>query len=526
MDMPKVLPAKQKITYLGHAGFMIETDHELILMDPWLSDTGAYAMAWFQYPCNHHLADVVRHKVEETDKVVIVYISHEHQDHFDETFLCSLPESKVMLMLPNFTRDFFYKKFISWEGGQYFFEDNGRFGLRDGYLEFYIYDSIREADSAVLFHHPNFNFLNMNDCHIYDRVTDIKERNGNIDVLTGHFSGASWFPTCYDYDNKIRIQKSKRNKYARFSTLCKLIANIKPRRYVPSAGPACFLDPNLFHLNFEDESIFPHASEFYDFWLKWKGDLSATKFDYRNPGDKLFYTSPKTPPTKDNRTLKKELTEYQDRVFQTRLPNADWKNIKIALTMNLQEKLDNFPLASRLPKLLFLTEPGILSCGVIVDFVNGEIREDCVDWTLPLPENCYVIMARHSSWNTLLNITWDGRLTWYEWLLSFRLTIKRNPDEFDPLLDGFLVNEAEDLRAFCEHYKERQTDETILIHTDTKTYRVSRRCPHESGDLSNGWMNDQGHLVCPKHSWSFDLENGGRCVEHPSFSINAEVQDV
>jgi len=54
---------------------------------------------------------------------------------------------------------------------------------------------------------------------------------------------------------------------------------------------------------------------------------------------------------------------------------------------------------------------------------------------------------------------------------------------------------------------------------------VSRKCPHEGTDLAHGWM-DGNHLVCPKHGWRFDLENGGQCDPHNA-TINAvEVTDV
>ena len=44
-----------RIKYLGHAGFSIETNKELFLIDPWLSPRGAFLSSWFQFPCNHHL---------------------------------------------------------------------------------------------------------------------------------------------------------------------------------------------------------------------------------------------------------------------------------------------------------------------------------------------------------------------------------------------------------------------------------------------------------------------------------------
>lgn len=33
-----------------------------MVMDPWLSAHGAFDSAWFQFPCNHHVADFVHNK--------------------------------------------------------------------------------------------------------------------------------------------------------------------------------------------------------------------------------------------------------------------------------------------------------------------------------------------------------------------------------------------------------------------------------------------------------------------------------
>lgn len=75
------------ITYLGHAGFCIETESIVIVMDPWLSEYGAFDSSWFQYPKNHHMAQYVRELMSNTPKDKYIYISHEHQDHFDLEFL-------------------------------------------------------------------------------------------------------------------------------------------------------------------------------------------------------------------------------------------------------------------------------------------------------------------------------------------------------------------------------------------------------------------------------------------------------
>jgi len=67
-----------KITYLGHAGFCIETERAVIIADAWMSPHGAFDASWFQLPRNHHLASLVDEKLS-SPKEKFVYVSHEHR---------------------------------------------------------------------------------------------------------------------------------------------------------------------------------------------------------------------------------------------------------------------------------------------------------------------------------------------------------------------------------------------------------------------------------------------------------------
>jgi len=43
---------------------------------------------------------------------------------------------------------------------------------------------------------------------------------------------------------------------SKFETVARAIETVRPRVYLPSAGPPCFLDPMLMHLNFERMNVF------------------------------------------------------------------------------------------------------------------------------------------------------------------------------------------------------------------------------------------------------------------------------
>ena len=93
------------LKFLGQAGFMYETDNEILLMDPWMSKDGAFDSSWYQFPSNHDLGDQIREEIKLTNKEIYIYISHEHKDHFDVPYLKTLDLSKINFITPKFRRD-------------------------------------------------------------------------------------------------------------------------------------------------------------------------------------------------------------------------------------------------------------------------------------------------------------------------------------------------------------------------------------------------------------------------------------
>ena len=50
------------------------------------------------------------------------------------------------------------------------------------------------------------------------------------------------------------------------------------------------------------------------------------------------------------------------------------------------------------------------------------------------------------------------------------------------------------------------------ISIDGKNYEIDRYCPHNGADLKDARIDNQGHLICPRHSWLFNLQNKGECT--------------
>jgi len=176
----------------------------MVIMDPWLSPSGAFDLAWFQYPCNHHLAALVQEKLKYTSKDRYIYISHEHKDHFDIEFLNSLKVRDFKFIIPLFRRCALLESLKKYDcKGIITFTHNKKVQITDGYIQVYLNDTGMNRDSAILVYSDGHCFLNLNDCKLHDQLKDIKKENGHIDVFTCQFSGATWHPICYDYPEEL-----------------------------------------------------------------------------------------------------------------------------------------------------------------------------------------------------------------------------------------------------------------------------------------------------------------------------------
>jgi len=117
----------------------------------------------------------------------------------------------------------------------------------------------------------------------------------------------------------------------------------------------------------------------------------------------------------------------------------------------------------------------------------------------------------------------DRAMTWEEFALSFRMSLTRVPDVYQPLLHAFLLGEAADLGHYCRAVLALEEDaERITVTAGGCRYAVDRTCPHLGADLSAGWIDEDRFLVCPRHRWRFDLASGGVC-ENSEDSINATL---
>ena len=73
--------------------------------------------------------------------------------------------------------------------------------------------------------------------------------DGPIDVAFLQFSGAIWYPMVYDYPDNAQHVLGHKKRVAQSARAFRYIEVLDPAFVVPSAGPPCFLDDDLFEHN-------------------------------------------------------------------------------------------------------------------------------------------------------------------------------------------------------------------------------------------------------------------------------------
>ena len=494
---------------LGHAGILINSGESRILCDPWF--VPAFFASWFVFPRNDQLSDELLAEIETPTHL---YISHFHGDHLDESFLAKHVSRDVVVLLPDFPTRELERRLTSLGFENFLKTDNGEEIAIDKQTKITIHveTSITDGpggDSALVVSDGITRIVNQNDCRTGDLESLTK--HGLIDLHWLQYSGAIWYPMVYEDDQETKRKLAKAKVESQFARALKYVQTLDARAVVPSAGPPCFLDESLFHLNVIDGdeiSIFPDQQEF----LKRLRNDGRTNDILAIPGtvieispNQITVTHPQNTELRDIFENKQTyLRKYQaDWASWLEIEKQKWSSQPTDLVSALGAWFE--PLLALAPALRSgvgancLIKTGDL--GILIDFKNGKVENFNTQefgFSFTIPRELLETVVRHKS------VDWSNSL-----FLSCRFSAWRS-GEFNEYLYNFFKSLSVERIQRTEHEAESRlevnkdlSDEIILGE-----YVMQRKCPHRKADLSVFGEINGDELTCSLHGWRFDLKDG------------------
>jgi UDP-MurNAc hydroxylase len=499
-----------KATSIGHAGILVETGTRTIVCDPWF--VPAFWASWFVFPRNDQLPPDVMAKLERPD---YLYISHQHGDHLDEAWLTNHIDKSTPVLLPDFaTRELErqlnrlgFTNFVRTRNGE--MTDLGD-GLR---VAIHVETAIADGpggDSAMVIEDGTSRLVNQNDCRTGDLAELLK--HGPVDMHWLQFSGAIWYPMVYDQPREELIALARSKVESQFARSIRYVDALGARVVVPSAGPPCFLDEDLFSVNMIDGdelSIFPDQTEFIarlarhgnnDAVMNIPGtaiSVSPTEISVQHCVSDAEVQRPFV-------HKREYLLEYQaDWATWLSDTKASWSVHNTNLVSELQAWWE--PLLAMAPSLRGAIGGNCLvktdGEDILIDFPNGKItayNNEPIKFRMEIARPLLEGVVKQKA------VDWSNSL-----FLSCRFTAWRDGSYNEYLYNFFKSLSVERMRrAEQEVVRKNGAPDEVSNEIELGDYVMQRYCPHRKADLSEFGVIEGDHVVCTLHGWKFQLSDG------------------
>ena len=503
-----------QVTSVGHAGFRIDTRVGTILCDPWLNP--AYFASWFPFPDNSGL------DWDAIGDCDYLYVSHLHRDHFDARNLAEHVNKDAVVLLPDFPVEDLRRE-LEQLGFHNFFETTDsvkhRLSGPKGELDVMIIALRAPADgpigdSGLVVDDGETVAFNMNDARPVD--LDVLHADfGDVDVHMLQYSGAIWYPMVYDMPERAKASFGTQKRQRQMDRSRQYIAQVGATWVIPSAGPPCFLDPELRGLNDdrgEPANIFPDQMVFLDQMrahghhrglLMMPGSVASV---VGSQLDSLSHPLPDADVEAIFTTGKADyIAAYAERMAPVlAAEKAGWAAADGEPLLEPLRALFE-PIMSQSDQVCDgIGYPVELRLGpetVVLDFPKRAVRE-------PIPDEKfrYGFAIAPELVRTVLR---DQEPDWVNTIfLSTRFAAWR-VGGYNEYLYTFFKCLTDERIAYADGWFAEAHDDTASVVVDG--WEIQRRCPHLKADLSKFGVVEGDTLTCNLHGWQWNLATG-RCL--------------
>ncbi|HEX9037754.1 MAG TPA: Rieske 2Fe-2S domain-containing protein [Ktedonobacterales bacterium] len=504
-----------RITALGQAGLFVETRRGSVLCDPWFNP--AYYASWFPFPSNEHLDP------QALANPTFLYVSHQHYDHFDPAWLREHVAKETPVLLPPYPLDLLerdlrkigFTKFIQPKNYEWFEADG---------LKFMIAASVAPTDgpmgdSGIVIDDGETRIYNQNDSRPVD--LDALIAAGPYDAHFLQYSGAIWYPMVYLYPPKMMEALGRKKRENEMARAVRYAKEIGAANVIPSAGPPCFLDDDLFHLNDFDRdpvNTFPDETVFLEYMAANGYDngrlmIPGTAIELAPGRCEVIHDRPEVEVAAIFADKRAYLEAYKARQ-QPRIDaiKATWPRGQVDILSSIKVWFEPLIQAADITSV-GINGRVLLDCdtvGVVLDFQRREVYAwNGEEWEYRLhvkPELIESAIVRHQE-------DWVNDL-----FLSCRFEAERKGAYNEYVYNFFKCLTLERLE-YAEGYYSEKAHEHQFFEADG--YRIQRRCPHLRADLTRFSHIDDGILTCTLHGWQFELATG-RCLTSDDRKIFAQ----
>jgi UDP-MurNAc hydroxylase len=515
-----------QVTSVGHAGFRIDTAAGSILCDPWVNP--AYFGSWFPFPDNSAL------DWDTLGDCDYLYISHLHHDHFDPEHLRAHVNTDAVVLLPDYPVPDLRGE-LEKLGFHRFLETTDsvkhRLSGPTGDLEVMIIALRAPADgpigdSGLVVSDGVSTVFNMNDSRPVD-LDAVHAEFGHIDVHMLQYSGAIWYPMVYDMPARAKESFGTQKRQRQMDRARQYIAQVGASWVIPSAGPPCFLDPELRYLNDDrgdPANIFPDQMVFLD-QLRVHGNdrgllmIPGSVAEFTGAQlDSLTHPLPEAEVEAIFTTGKADyIADYAARMAPVlAAEKASWAPAAgESLLGPLREKFE--PIMSSTDEICDgIGYPVQLVLGpemVVLDFPKRTVREP-----IACEKFRYGFAIAPELVRTVLR---DDEPDWVNTIfLSTRFRAWR-VGGYNEYLYTFFKCLTDERIVYADGWFAETHDDTSTITLDG--WQMQRRCPHMKADLSKFGVVEGTTLTCNQHGWQWDL-NTGRCLTARGHELRCSPQ--
>lgn len=524
-----------KITATGHAGMRMETAGGSILCDPWLYP--AYYASWFVFPDNSGLDWAA---LGDCD---YLYVSHLHHDHFDAENLARHVRKTATVLLPDFPVDDLEDALRDLGFGNFEYVPNDTPVELDGMrVQISALTSPNDGplgDSALAVDDGTAIVLNQNDARPlgFDALESFAGDHG-YDAHFLQFSGAIWYPMVYDLPAKTKEKAGLEKRANGLARAMRYAVDLGAAYIVPSAGPPCLLDPELFELNDTGDdpaNVFPDHPVFIDYLNSHGHDngrlmIPGSTADIVHVGGEQRATFGVEHPIGDDEVASifsdkaDYLRDYQARQLRRIVaekaawaaPDVDilaelkaWFEPLLALSVHFADGI-GYPVELRISGDPDAPDGDRRHAeeSVVIDFPARVVRRPTEG------ERCrYRFGVRRVLVERLIA---DHEIDWVNTLfLSMRFDAHR-AGQYNEYLYTFFKCLIDERLEYAEGwFAERNDDDS---ETMLDGWAMQSRCPHLKAELAHFGVVEGTTLTCRMHGWQWDLTSG-KCLTSPGHEL-------